>query len=87
MPYPNEHAARQLNPDQFKSFSRISENFPKGISAIIGVLPNGKKKIQSFRFNRRYWTVEQAKRWLKKHDYKTNIEAATGKNIDWGNIL
>lgn len=87
MPYPNEHAARQLDPNQFKKIRRTSTNFPKGVSALIGVLSNGKTKIQSIRFNRRYWTVEQAKRWLKKHGYKSNVEAATSKSIDWNGIL
>lgn len=87
MPYPNEHAARQLDPKQFRRFVRTSRNFPKGVSAIIGWLPNGKSKIQSLRFNIRYWSADQARRWLRKHGYKSNIEEATSKHVSWGNIL
>lgn len=87
MPYPNEHAARQLPPGNFTRFRRSRLSLPKGISAIIGIRSNGKTAIQSFRFNTKNWTVESARNWLKKHGYKTTIEAAAKKRIDWSDIL
>jgi hypothetical protein len=87
LPYTSEHAARQLDPKQFKRFVRTSRNFPKGVSAIIGWLSNGKSKIQSLRFDVKYWTAEQARRWLNRHGYKSNIEEATSKNVNWRDVL
>jgi hypothetical protein len=87
MPYPNEHAARQIEPSKYKSFRRSNLNFPRGISAIIGILSNGKTEIQSLRFDKKFWTVERAQRWLKNHNFKTTIEAATAKCIDWNGVL
>ncbi len=87
MPYPNEHAARQEEPGKYKNFRRSKLGFPSGISAIIGILSIGKSEIQSLRFDRKKWTVDAARRWLKKHNFKTTIEATTQKNFDWNGIL
>jgi hypothetical protein len=87
MPYPNEHAARQLEPGSFKAFRRSALGLPKGISAIIGVRSNGKTAIQSLRFDAKYWTPSQARKWLKSHNFKSTLEEATKKNVDWSRIL
>lgn len=87
MPFPNEHAARQESPGNFTRFRRSSLSLPKGISAIIGIRSNGKTAIQSFRFDRKSWTVARARSWLKKHGYKTTIEPASVKKVRWDNIL
>jgi hypothetical protein len=87
VPFPNEHAARQLPPGNFIKFRRSNLKFPKGISAIIGIKSNGKTAIQSLRFDRKIWTVPKAREWLKSHNFKTTIEEATKKNIDWSNII
>lgn len=78
MPFPNEHAARQEDPDRFKRFRR--RPFPgdvKGIDVVWGVRPDDKTEIQSFRFNKKLWTVGRAKGWLKDKGFKTVVEAAT----------
>lgn len=66
MPYPAEHAARMHDPDKYKSFAR--KELAPGISAIFGVLANGKTEIQAYRFDRKKFTPAQAKKWLKDHD-------------------
>ena len=93
MPFPNEHAARQADPGQFDRFRRQAKpkGAPKGISFIFGVKDN-KSQIQSIRFDRKLWTVERAKEWLKNHNFKTSgFEAATKtKPIQkgfWGGVL
>jgi len=77
-PYPSEHAARQLDPNQFGEMRRENNKFGTGIHAIWGILPSGKVKLQSIRFDRKKFTPAQAKAWLKEHKHKTTIEAAAG---------
>jgi len=36
-PYPNEHAARLKDPDQYDSFRRVNDEFASGIDAIYGI--------------------------------------------------
>jgi hypothetical protein len=80
MPFPNEHAARQTDPGQYKEFRRGSpKGFPAGIDAIFGIKGEGQNRvseIQSLRFDKTKWTPEAAKKWLKDHDFKTTLEAA-----------
>lgn len=77
MPFPNEHAARLSSPDRFKKFRRSPKGFPKGISAIVGILSTGKSEIQSLRFDKKIWTPNAAKKWLRDHGFKKfTFEAA-----------
>lgn len=81
MPYPNEHAARQTDPGQYKEFRRAHpKGFPEGIDVIFGIKGEGAKRkseIQSLRFDKNKWTPEAAKKWLKDHEYKTTLEVAS----------
>jgi len=79
-PYPNEHAARQLDPKQFQEFRREKDKFGPGIDAIWGIDSNGKAKLQSIRFDSSKFTVAQARKWLKDHGKKTVIEPAKKSN-------
>lgn len=89
MPFPNQHAARQKSPGDFKkdSFRTASLNFPKGITAIIGV-PKGSNKteIQSIRFDKKLWSPAEARKWLKDNNFKTTLEEAVSKSF-WGSLL
>lgn len=83
MPLPNEHAARQTDPGQYDTFRRYTPpGFPKGVSVILGIKGTGKNKkseIQSIRFDKKLWTIEAAKKWLKDHGFKTGkFEPAAG---------
>ena len=82
-PFPNEHAARQLDPKGFDSFARKNNHFGPGIHAIFGIKA-GKSKVQSVRFSAAKFTTEQAKAWLKEHGYKTTLEAAKPTKKDEG---
>lgn len=66
--YLNEHAARLKNPDNFDSFARKNNRFGEGIHAIFGIKDN-KATIQSIRFNKDKYGVNEAKKWLKEHNY------------------
>jgi len=77
MPYPSEHAARQLDPEQFERFVRIHpKGYPDGIDAIIGYREDGTTGLQSLRFDKKKWTPAEAKKWLKDHDLKADLEEA-----------
>lgn len=79
MPYPHEHAARQENPGKYKKFRRKNNAFGSGIHVIYGITEDNKAEVQSIRFDSSKYTVEEAKAWLKKHGYKTNVEPSTGE--------
>jgi len=81
-PFPNEHAARQVDPTGFVRFRRVNNprGVPAGISFIFGIRSDNKSEIQSIRFDRSKFTVAEARTWLKDHDFKSNIEAATVKS-------
>jgi HK97 family phage prohead protease len=71
-PYPNEHSARIINPDEFIKDSFRRKNIAEGIDIIIGKLKKGDGSMvtQAYRFNAKKFTIAQAKAWLKNHDIK-----------------
>jgi len=78
--YPNEHAARLQDPNKFDSFARKNNRFGEGIDVIFGIKDN-KATIQSIRFSEDKYSEDEAKKWLKEHDYKF-IEFEVSKNTD-----
>ena len=82
-PYPNEHAARIRDPEEFKenSFRRKALEGEKGIDIIIGKLKGEKNTTtQAYRFKIENWTADEAKKWLKDHNIKYKVfEPASGK--------
>lgn len=82
MPYPNEHAARQRDPDEYDRFTRTTPAaWPRGVEAIWGIKGRGRSavvELQSVRFDRRRWTPERARKWLAARGMKTVLEEATG---------
>lgn len=75
-PFPNEHAARQVDPKKFEKFRRENDKFGEGIHAIWGITADGKTEVQSIRFDSSKFTEEEATKWLKKHGFKTTLEPA-----------
>lgn len=77
MPFKNEHASRQTDPQQYKEFRRYQpKGFPKGISVILGIDDKGKTEIQSIRANKDDMSPSEFKQWLKDHDFKDEVEEA-----------
>ncbi len=77
MPYPNEHAARILSPGGFSEFRR--KQIAPGLSLILGKLKGSIRWVtQAYRFNKKNYTSEKARKWLKDHNisYKS-FEAAS----------
>jgi hypothetical protein len=80
-PYPNEHALRLNDPDEYKRIRRQNDKFGEGIHAIFGVTEDGDVELQAIRFSADKFTAEEAKKWLKDNDYDTSgFEEASGKS-------
>ncbi len=73
MPYPNEHAARLKPPGRYEKMARENDKFGSGIDVIWGTTSDGKTEVQAIRFDRKKFTVAEAKKWLKDHDYKVML--------------
>jgi hypothetical protein len=83
MPFPSEHAARQLPPGNFDKFRRENDKGGAGVHFIFGI-KDGKSSVQSVRFDKSKFTVAEAKAWLSKHKMKTGVIPATSSNHDEG---
>lgn len=70
MPYPNEHAARLRDPARYERFRRENNKFAKGVHAIWGILRGGKTELQAIRFDAGKFTADEARKWLKAHNFK-----------------
>lgn len=90
MPYPSEHSARIEDPDKYDEFRRENNKFAQGIHAIWGIIkgPPRKSELQAIRFDAKKFSVAEAKKWLKDHDFKPiAFEPATGESsLDVPNI-
>ena len=81
-PYPNEHAARILDPDAFDSFRRKNNDFAQGIDSIYGLNGDDPARLQALRFDASRFTVSQAKEWLSDNDYTPLLfEPAAAKSM------
>jgi len=85
-PYPNEHACRLRNPDDFQddSFRRTSrEHDGKKYSVIMGRLKDEDTLIeQAYRYPKDIWTADVAKEHCDDHD--GTFEAASEKTVSDG---
>lgn len=70
MPYPREHAARLRDPGRYERFRRENDKFARGVHAIWGILRGGKVELQAIRFDAAKFTVDEARKWLKAHNFK-----------------
>lgn len=69
-PYPNEHAARIKDPDQYDDFRREKDAFGDGIDAIYGI-KGDESELQAIRFDKTKFDAEEAREWLSDNDYST----------------
>ena len=77
-PYPNEHAARLTDPDQYDSLRRVNDEGGPGIDFIYGIKET-ESEIQAIRFNSARYSPAEARDWLAEHDFNTIMfEEATG---------
>ncbi len=67
-PYPNEHAARLTDPEQYDSFRRENDAGGAGIDFIFGIKA-GESELQAVRFDKEQYSVAQAQEWLAENDF------------------
>lgn len=76
-PYANEHAARIKDPRQYDSFRRRNNGGGRGVDYIFGI-KDGTSEIQAIRFRVQFFTVAEAKAWLKRNNFEPiQFEPAT----------
>jgi hypothetical protein len=88
MPYPNEHAARLIDPDKFDadSFRRENDKFGDGIHAVFGKLKGeDSMTLQAIRFDADRFSPDEARKWLEEHGYHPIVfeEAAAEKSFSY----
>ena len=77
-PYPNEHAARLTDPEQYDSLRRENDAGGSGIDFIYGI-KEGVSEIQAIRFRSSQFTPAEARAWLAENDFDPIMfEEATG---------
>jgi hypothetical protein len=76
MPFPNEHAARQMSPEGYKRIRRQNDKLGSGVQE------DDTTELQSIRFDSNKFTPAEARAWLKEHDMNTSLEEATGEEKD-----
>lgn len=79
MPFPNEHAARLVDPGQFDTFRRENDKGGSGVDFIYGI-KGDVSTLQAVRFDKERFTEEQAKTWLKDHDHTAKMFEAAGRS-------
>ena len=79
-PYPNEHAARLRDPDQYDSFRRRNDGGGDGVDFIFGIKEGEDgAELQAIRFRLSKFTAAEARAWLDERDYEVmEFEEATG---------
>ena len=73
MPFPNEHSARLKDPIPSNAATTKRQTIAPGISIIIQRSKGDGEdamKTQSYRFSKRRFTTETAKKWLNSHKIK-----------------
>ena len=76
-PYANEHAARIKDPRQYDSFRRRNNGGGRGVDYIFGI-KDGTSEIQAIRFRVQFFTVAEARAWLKRNNFEPiQFEPAT----------
>ena len=77
-PYPNEHAARLTDPEQYDSLRRENDAGGSGIDFIYGI-KEGVSEVQAIRFRSSQFTPAEAREWLAENDFDPIMfEEATG---------
>jgi len=82
MPFPNVHSARVKSPANMKEGSFRTKKLSGGVTVLMArPKAGGGLTAQAYRFDRKKFTVAQAKAWLKEHNVKViRFEAASGQS-------
>jgi len=90
MPYPNEHAARMMDPGACDEKSYRRKRAGDGVSLIL-CKQEDKMVAQAYRFDKDKFSEEEAKAWMDKHDLKymkfepaSNVKAKLSMKASYG---
>jgi HK97 family phage major capsid protein len=79
-PYPNEHAARLIDPAEFDRFRRENDAGGDGVDFIYGIKDDDPVRLQSIRFDAARFSPSEARGWLSDHNHEAILfEEATGE--------
>jgi len=81
-PYPNEHAARLIDPDRFERFRRENGAGGAGIDFIFGIRTDEPTELQAIRFDASRFTVAEARQWLDDNDYQPILFEPAADSMD-----
>lgn len=82
MPYPNFHAMRVRDPDDFARIV-VMKTLDNGVMIYGGPLksdPNGPMHTQAYRFPKDKFTASEAKKWCEEYDVHGRFEEASGES-------
>jgi HK97 family phage major capsid protein/HK97 family phage prohead protease len=80
-PYPNEHAARLTDPDQYDEIRRVNDEGGPGVDFIYGI-KDGNTELQAIRFDAARFSTDEARQWLSDNDMQEILfEVATGERM------
>lgn len=84
MPYPNKHTARLTDPSEYARFRTLHpENFPAGISVILGIKEDGTSEFQAIHADKSKVSFKEFKEFLKnKHFEASEVTEAVGKSLE-----
>jgi len=78
----NNHIAKIINTDEFKENSFEEKEKQKGVLAVFGNLKNIEANvIQSYRFDKKEFTADEAKKWLSKKNIKYILFDEAKENV------
>jgi len=72
MPDPNYHVATVGTEGKYDEYRRVKDEFGAGIDVLYGIVTKPKRTSEVYEifFDKKKFTVPQAKKWLKDHDHK-----------------
>jgi signal peptide peptidase SppA len=93
MPFPNEHACRLKNPDDYKSFRRQNNAASvngKPVDHIYGIVSDDKSDLQSIRYPVRHWGASDARENCQakggSFEVAENKDSTMDDNSELGNL-
>ena len=69
MPFKLFHNARIENPSKYVKFTTTKDELSVGVHTVYGITKDKNKEVQMLKFDVDKFTSDEAKKWLKDHDY------------------
>ena len=86
LPYPNEHACRLRDPDNYDRFRRTSRRSEGRLYDVIWGIKEGEAEEQAYRYPKDIWSSEHAKTHCKAHGGMIFEPAKNASMTLWENV-